>query len=371
MAVIGLALALVSAMGQGLLPRPSGFDEWDQWAALVLTALLLVVSAWFAADVRRIRRWSEATTDLRHRLMDLDAQPPGMVLAALATTHEPEVASIRAHDLRSRAAEAAAVLADRTAAPGREQIESLIDATTAALESGPDRHPTTDAWLSGGAELAESWQAVARLRSSARRVLAELDSSPTTVRLAAHTTNNFDTDPRNRWTELVGLATILFGLIAAPAVAENLTDGGGGETGTQQLNQATIESLTIGNQAASEAMSQAMIDLDGSLDDLRTFLAAADDRETAETAIERLTAELDDLATALQPQPSVEIDVVVPVASGNTLWAIAEANCDNDGTAKSVLADVVALWAANIGTVGDDPNVLVEESNLIIACAEE
>jgi nicotinamide riboside transporter PnuC len=81
LAVVGLLLAVVSGIDQ-FGKQPDWYESASKVVSVVLTVLLVLISDWFASDVRRVKQWSEVSDDLQARLGDLESMHPDSLAAA-------------------------------------------------------------------------------------------------------------------------------------------------------------------------------------------------------------------------------------------------------------------------------------------------
>ncbi|MGH1490241.1 MAG: hypothetical protein ACRBK7_12750 [Acidimicrobiales bacterium] len=379
MAAIGLVLAAVSALEQGLLyvdvSSNEGWNRWNGWLAFALMLMLLVASAWFAADMQRLNRWSSASANLQARVADIESLHPNILLPTIESVHDRADASRRAESLR----DAVAVLSPRyiknDRPPTLAEIDQLQKAAADILrQTSQNREPMH--LQADAADISATWQSIAGLHRAARQARHERLASQSLISATGGKDTNENGDPRTRWTELVTLATILIGLIAAPALADEIT---GDDNNGQAPQNADLLAV--------------LQDIDGSPDPLAEQDSEARGLELLNETVSSLTEQVGSVASDLkainQTNPegleTIRIELTVdpprsdqaeqedtdlePIERGATLWRIATSACDQpDGTTLEIVADVVSIWDANTSRIGADPDSINANSEIIIDC---
>ncbi|MDH3295348.1 MAG: hypothetical protein OER95_13595, partial [Acidimicrobiia bacterium] len=372
MTVVGLLLGLMSAFEQYGLSW-----EWykglDEWIALILGLLLLVSSAWFAADVRRIRQWSKTTSDLRARVMDLEALHPDAIVATLQSVHDQDEAVARSDTLRAAVAEVNAALADRRP-PSPDQVAHVESAAAAALAPTIDERRPADL-LVESPEVANTWQSIARVRASARQASKEFETASARPHLRRSASYDTDRDHQSRLTELVTTATLLIGFIAAPNVVDAVSTSVDQDASTSvdendpsPNNENLVDELENLNQTVAD-LEAFVATVEGSVRSVEDLHTRLSNMEEAGSGLSQINTALADIRSVLQPEPDVVVNT--PVTAGTSIWNLVKDACENDGTARQIAADVISTWAANVEKLGSDPNQLEPGTTVTISCADE
>lgn len=409
-ALLGLLLALVSAIEQGFLKpiidpsdKPENgekcelfargtwgtcWSEWSGWATLGLTLALLAASFWFGADIRRMRKRSALVAEFQARALDLEALHPDAVIGTLATRHSPHQARVFRDDLRKLVAEVNTGFARGAGLPRLEKIQQLAKLAEDAAEmprpseekeeSGQSNtgseQPTQESepsdaeapqqeieatTIERSPETDTAWESVARLAAATRQL--ELDRSWKKPIDGQSESPVQDSDPRNRWTGLVGMATLLVGLVAAPTVADELT--GDDENGVEQSNVSELEGQI------SELEEQI-----SGLENMIDGFAKTDtgNEQPEDEAEEGVDEEVDEQPTSqggdivLVGVPS-RFGVEVTVGPGDSIWELVQQQCGTDDTGPTA-DQVIRTWDANVEIVGSNPNEIDVEQMLVILC---
>ncbi|MFT5531189.1 MAG: hypothetical protein ACI91O_001206 [Candidatus Poriferisodalaceae bacterium] len=259
------------------------------------------------------------------------------------------------------------VFADGERARTSEEVTNLELAATAALS--PSISDRDASWRAEAPDVADSWQSAAGLRATARRASLELNSKAAERGLYKARNSDVERDPCNRWTDLITIAPVLFGLLAASAAAEALTSESG-----PNAEETTISELT---EVQGELLT-AVQSLDDTLDRFSTGLSdepvdsgLPDDRSKEPvnlSALDSIETQLKAIVNALDVDDPIEIQI--PLGPSDALWGFARKMCNNDGSARQIVEDAISLWDANTSSIGANPNTIEEDSHLVMNCSE-
>ena len=385
-ALFGLLLALVTAFDQfapeGWQDR-LGFDDWGGWTALGLTVAVLFASTWFGRDVRRVQRWSDRARELDVRLGELAALHPDALGAALRSVHDADGADRRAAGLADVVDLLAGEVDEQNAVPSNELLDRLAaaidDAVTPSKASGdPVWNDDREAAVAG------PWRALVGVRTATRRAIREREAIGRDIVVALVDADDLARDPRSRWSELIGLAAVVGGLIAAPAVADTLievndqpsselADEQPADAGAGDADPTIIELRVEVDRLVADVVElrDRQDDSVGALTEAVAGLSGAIEGWSPGSSVEVDLSEVNTLLTEISDRLAVRRDLELfgPVQPGDTLWAIATEACAN-GNARETLDDLYRTWAANTGTLGADPDALAVGSWIAVECVD-
>ena len=379
MAVTGLLLAFVSGADQGYFDDvirwldgrtdrvglTRWWNDWSGWIAFGLTVVLLATSAWFSADMRRMKRWSELATDLRNRSLDVVALHPDAVAGTLSSHHgEPGAKALR-DELQGMVSGITTGFAEGKGLPSLEQMEKLEDAATRALSQSLEGEVDGD----GGQPVERTpegdaaWESVARLRAVAQQTRIELEENDGRgPGVAKARPAEGDADPGKRWSELLALATVLVGLIAAPSVADEIT--GDDENGEETT---VVEDL-------EEELAQLRSDLagiSGQVEGLRQGGAVQGGAGGGGTSSEPQVTTVAGRDIVLFLPSDGEAPERRNVQEGDSIWELVETECPDDVSTRTTADRTIRTWQANVEVVGPDPNDIDIDQMLLIVCTPE
>lgn len=384
-AILGVLLALMGATEQGFFrplidpsaeDRPEWWDAWSGWITLGLTLALLLASTWFGADVRRMRRWSTLASELQARSLDVESVHPDALTGTLITLHDPAEAADLQRELQAIVAEVNLGFADGGGMPTPDRIRQLETLATRALTL------TREGQSSGGGdpngERTAAWDSMARLRAAARQARIDLESSRQRPLTSGDVTSVVQEDPRRQWTDLVGMVALLVGLLAAPAVADEINGDtqNGSKDAVETDADSTIETDAVarladqlaGLELATEGLGERIAGLqpDGSEsppgNDGARLDALDEDLGEIRTAVASLEAERNWLL-GLPSQFGEE----VLVEPGDSIWGLVSERCGT-GDSRSTVDKVVRVWRSNVEVIGANPDEIKIDQVLVIPC---